>query len=176
MPEFPAFTTPPAKVHARSRELTGHHPHWTRHLYRGGIYSLEHFFVCSWCGCIRPDDAISLLRAGHSHLEESARPGRYELVTPNPIAGNLVHMGTLPGSIFSRDRQPINLDEKLRNPAKRGLMFTPTPQERLTGHFDRPALESAPTHIRWPLYRVHVSDRQWPEIWAAASREGAPHG
>lgn len=176
MPEFRAVSPSPARVHEQARALTGHHPCWVRRPYCGGLYSIEHFRACSYCGCINPGDMIELLEAGGSSFESATKNGKFILLTPNPIAGDLVHMGSVSGPVFNRDHGPINLRDKLRDPTRRGLVFSPTVAERLAGHFERPALEPAPAMIPWPFYAEHTTDRQWPEIWAAASSEGAPHG
>jgi hypothetical protein len=170
MAEFPPSTPSPARVHERARALVGHHPVWTSRPYAGGLYAIAHFRICSWCGCIHAGDLIDLLLAGRSSFESTAKPGKFLVRTPNPIAGDLVRMGSIPGRIFERGHEPVDLRQRLIAPAKRRLMFRPSTAERLSGHFDRPALEIAPTMIVWPFYAEHTNDRQWPEIWAAASR------
>lgn len=171
MPEFPAPSLSPARVHDRARQLCGHHPSWIRREYRGGIYFIEHFRICSYCRSIHPGDAIELMRDCGARLEESQRPGKHFLISENPIAGDLVRMGSIPGAIFEGAHPPINLRQRLKDPARPGLSFIPSMAERLAGHFERPALEQAPRWIEWPLYSEHISDRQWPEIWAAANGE-----
>jgi hypothetical protein len=168
MAECPAFTTPPARVHKRARALVGHHPAWVCRSYSGEIYAISHFRICSWCGCIHPGDLIDLLRRGQSSLASAAKPGKFWLTTPNPVAGDLVRMGSMPGRIFERNHEPADIRHRLSDQPKRGLMFRPTVGERLSGHFERPALEIAPATIAWPFYAEHTTDRQWPEIWDAA--------
>jgi hypothetical protein len=170
MAEFPAPTPSPARVHGHAHGLVGHHPCWLRRPYWGGIYSTEHFRTCSYCACIHPGDMIEMLERGGSRFESAVKPGKFLFTTPNPVAGDLVRMGSAQGSVFARGHEPTDVRHKLRDPPKRGLAFVPTAQERLSGHFDRPALEVAPTMIVWPFYAEHTNDRQWPEIWAAASK------
>jgi hypothetical protein len=174
MAEFPAFTPSPARVHDRARERTGHQPAWLRRAYEGGPYSVSHFRTCSWCRCIHPQDLIELLADGNSSIHPGNNPGKFLLVTPNPIAGDLIHRGSVSGRVFARDREPADLVSALflaRNPA---LNFEPTIGERLAGHFERPALEAAPELIVWPFYTEHTTDRQWAEI-AAAAHQGDDH-
>lgn len=168
MGEFRASTPMPGRVHSRA-PLVGHHPVWLHRPYRNEIYAIAHFRICSWCGSIHPADLIDLLLAGGSTFESAPKPGKFWLRTPNPVAGDLVRMGSLPGRVFDRRHEPRDLRHKLSEPKKRGLMFEPSVTERLTGHFDRPALEIAPSMIVWPFYAEHTTDRQWPEIWAAAA-------
>jgi hypothetical protein len=170
MAEFPAPTPSPARVHELARALVGLHPAWLYRRYDSGIYSISHFRICSWCGCIHPYDLIALLDEGRSTFESSTKPGKFLLRTPNPVAGDLVHMGSISGRVFERNHEPSQLRQRLTCPTKRGLVFKPTTAERLTGHFERHALEPAPAMIIWPFYAAHTNDRQWPEIWAAATR------
>jgi hypothetical protein len=172
MAEFPAPILSPARVHDRARQYTGHYPCWIRRPYQGGFFSIEHFRICSYCECIHPGDAIELLEAG-AWLEEGNRPRKYLLQTPNPIAGDLVRMGSIPGPIFSGSIEFFPPGRRLRAPARDGLLFEPSAAERMAGHFERPALEQAPALISWPLFSDHVSDRQWPEIWAAQGEHHA---
>jgi hypothetical protein len=174
MAEFPATTPSPARVHERARHLIGHHPSWIWRPYRGEIYSISHFRVCSYCACIHPGDLIALLQEGQSTFESTSKVGKYLIRTPNPVSGDLVRMGTMQGRIFERAHEPSDLRRKLSAPTKRGLVFEPTAAERLAGHFERPAFEVAPAMIVWPFYAEHTTDQQWPEIWAAAAR-GAHH-
>jgi hypothetical protein len=167
MGEFAAPTPAPRRVHDNAWRI-GHHPVWIRRPYNHEIYAISHFRICSWCGCIHPLDLIGLLAEG-STIESATKPGKYWLVTPNPVAGDLVRMGSVPGRVFDRRHEPRDLRHKLSAPKKRGLMFEPSASERLSGHFDRPALEVAPKVIRWPFYAVHTTEWQWSEIWAAAS-------
>lgn len=167
MAEFPVLTLAPARVHERARALTGHHPAWIRRPYHGGIYSLEHFRVCSWCGCINPSDMIELLRAGDSRLEATAKDGKFLLFTPNPIAGELVRMGSIPIAVFNWEHPPSNLIARLRAEASEREASA---AERLVGHIERPLYELAPLMIRQPFYDEHTTDRQWAEIWAAAQQ------
>lgn len=167
MAEFPAYSPSPARVHDRARALSGHHPCWLRRPYSGGPYSIFHFRVCSWCGCIHPADMIQLLRAG-GRIEESSKPGKLYLITPNPIAGDLIPMGSIPGRCFDGSCQYLPPWRRLDAPPRAGLKFEPDISERLAGHFERPALEAAPAEIHWPFYSEHTTDRQWPEIWEAA--------
>jgi hypothetical protein len=156
MAEFPAFTSSPARVHDRARALIGHHPCWLRRQYDGGLYSLEHFRVCSYCGCIHPRDMIDLLEAGGSSFESSPKLGKFFFITPNPIAGKIVRMGSVPGRIFERNREPANLRHRLTSAPRRELPFSPSVGERLMGHFERPALQQAPEAIRWVFYAEHM--------------------
>jgi hypothetical protein len=174
MPEFPASTLAPARVHARARELVGHQPCWIRPPYESGLFSISHFRICSYCRCIHPGDMIELLREGRSRLEHAAKAEKFFFVTPNPIAGELVPMGSMPGPIFEGSLDFFPPSRRFASPLKSNLAFTPTPAERLAGHFERPALEAAPDLIRWPFYVEHTSERQWPEIEAAAS-QGEEH-
>jgi hypothetical protein len=170
MAEFPAPSLAPARVHERARHLVGHHPCWLRRAYQGGLYSIEHFRICSYCGCINPTDLIELLLAGETRIEETGKPGKVLVITPNPIAGALVRMGSAPGPVFNRAYQPTSLRNRLKDPVRDGIPVQPTIGERLSGHFERPALEQAPALIRWPLYSEHISQRQWPEIEAAVTQ------
>lgn len=158
----------PMRVHSRAVELIGHRAHWHREFYRGGLYSTEHFRTCSYCGCIHPGDLIELLHAG-GRLQQAIKPGKFYLFTPNPVAGNFVHMGTVPGHVFDPARWPHNLNHRLYCDTSPALRFEPTIGERLSGHFERPALEPAPAEIKWPFYAEHTNERLWPEIWAAAN-------
>lgn len=171
MPEFPAPALAPARVHDRARQLCGHYPCWIRREYRGGLYSIAHFRICSYCGSAHPGDAINFLASGEGRIEESDRPGKHYLIIPNPIAGDFVPMGSIPGKVFDPAHPPADLRGRLRDPARADLRFIPSIAERLAGHFERRALEQAPASIRWPIYSEHISERQWPEIWAAAKGE-----
>jgi hypothetical protein len=173
MAEFPAVAPSPARVHPRAFEFTGHRPCWHRAPYRGGKWSTEHFRTCSYCGCIHPSDMIELLDNG-SRFSLTNKRGKFLLFTPNPIAGQLVRMGSVPGAVFAKEHWPQVLMHHLLCDADAALSFVPTIGERLSGHFERPALESAPAEIVWPFYSEHTTERQWPEIWAAA-KNGARH-
>lgn len=170
MGEFRAFTPSPARIHDRARALIGHHPAWLRRPFTGGLFSTEHFRICSYCRCIHPGDMIELLEQGGSTFASSDKPGRFLFTTPNPIAGDLVRMGSVQGPVFSRNDPPFTLRERLRWPVRAELEAAPEIAERLTGHFERPHHEPAPAMIRWFFYAEHTTDQQWPEIWAAASR------
>jgi hypothetical protein len=174
MPEFPAITPSPARVHERARALTGLSPCWIRQQYAGGLYAVSHFRICSYCRCIHPADLIELLEAGASRLEITAKAEKFLFVTPNPVAGDLVHMGSIPGRVFAKDREPADLVSALLLAADPQLTFAPTIGERLAGHFERPALEPAPAMIPWPFFIEHTTERQWPEIEAAAA-QGEQH-
>jgi hypothetical protein len=167
MAEFQAFSPSPARVHDRARALIGHHPCWLRRAYCGGPYSIFHFRTCSYCCCAHPADLIDLLCAG-GRLEESSKPGKFYLITPNPIAGDLVPIGSIPGRVFDGSCQYLPPGRRLAAPARAGLDFRPDNSERLAGHFERPTLEPAPAEIRWPFYSEHTTERQWADIWAAA--------
>ena len=169
MAEFPAFSPTPARVHEHARALIGHHPCWERRGYRGGIYSIDHFRVCSYCSCIHPGDLIDLLRAGGT-FSPSLKHGKFILTTDNPIAGDLVRMGTLPTPVFNWAMQPTTLRRRLNEvPSEPDA----TTADRLVGHIERPLFEIAPDRILWPFYAEHTTDHQWPEIWAA---QGDYHG
>lgn len=172
MAEFPAFTRSPGRVHELARMRTGHHPAWIRRPYKGGVYSIEHFRICSYCGCIHPGDMIELLLAGGSGFESSFKPGKFLFTTPNPVAGELVRMGTLPVPVFNWVHQPGTLLIRLKEEASER---DATVAERLIGHIEKPVFEPAPDLIRWPFYAEHTTDHQWPEIWAAASQGAAKH-
>lgn len=171
MPEFRAVSRSPARVHEQARALTGHHPCWLRRPYSGGIYCTEHFRVCSYCGSVHPSDMIELLEAGRSTFESTTKLGKYVFTTPNPVAGELVRMGSLPVAVFNWVIPPQSLRKRLNEEASERDATT---AERLIGHIERPILEEAPAMIRWPFYSEHTTDRQWPEIWAAAA-QGAGH-
>jgi hypothetical protein len=158
----------PARIHELAYQHCGHHPCWIRLGYAGGIYSIEHYRICSYCRCIHPADLVSLLEAGNSRLIR-ARPGKHILETPNPIAGELVRMGSLPGAVFPKDQEPADLISKLLLAAAPGI--SPTISERLAEHFDRPCLEPAPAMIEQPFYSEHTTESQWAAIEAAV--EGA---
>lgn len=147
--------------------MCGHYPAWIRLEHRGGIYSRSHYRVCSYCTCIHPADLIELLEAGESRLIR-ARPGKHLLLTPNPIAGDLVIMGSTPGAVFA-ERKGADLVSRLWREAREGVH--PTISERLQEHFDRPCHEPAPSFIQQPFYAEHTTDSQWAAIEAAA--EGA---
>lgn len=165
----PAASPTPARVHADASALIGHRACWLRPRYSGGIWRRDHFRICSFCGSIHPRDLLNLLAAGGSELEPGGKPGKWILISPNPIAGHLGRMGSMPGRIF--DQPPRNLRERLISKA-RPLEFSPSMQERLSGHFDRPSLEIAPEMIAQPFFENHASEPQWAEIRAAA-RNGA---
>lgn len=158
----------PARVHERSRQLCGHHPCWIRRAYAGGIYSIEHYRTCSYCRCIHPTDLVELLYLGGSRLILVA-PGKAILETPNPIAGDLVTMGSMPGAVFAKDHEPADLMSRIYLAAKPG--FEPTISERLAEHYERPCQEPAPALIAQPFYAEHTTPTQWAAIEAAA--EGA---
>jgi hypothetical protein len=168
MPEFPPFAPSPARVHENARAYTGHHPHWHRREYRGGLYRTDHFRTCSYCGSIHPSDLADLLEAGESWLEDGGKPEKRLLMTPNPIAGDLVCFGSCPGPVFSRGNWPLTLQEKLMAPAAQDLC--PSIGERLAGHFERQLYEPAPSLIPQPIFHDHTTDRQWGEILIAAAR------
>jgi hypothetical protein len=170
-----AMTPTPARVHQNARALCGHHPCWARPEYRGGIWRRDHYRLCSYCGCIHPGDLIGLLLAGGSWLESARKAGKFFLMTPNPIAGELCRMGSISGPVFDRKSWPRSLRDRLKAPAARRLDFQPSLGERLAGHFERPALELAPPMIRQPFYLEHTNKPQWAEIEAAAN-EGEKHG
>lgn len=164
----------PMRVHERAFGLTGHRAYWHRADYHGGLYDTHHFRTCSYCGCIHPGDMIELLRMG-GRLEQDAKPGKFNFFTPNPVAGNYVHMGSCPGRVFDKQRWPQDLKHHLYADAAPALRFAPTIGERLTGHFERPALEPAPAEIKWPFYAEHTNEKLWPEIWAAAQHGSKSH-
>lgn len=167
MPYALGFQSPaPARVHDRGFERTGHRPTWLRRPYVGGLYSTEHYRTCSWCGCIHPGDMIELLWMRRSKLERTAKEGKHLFLTPNPIAGELVRMGSMPGPVFAFE--PTCLSERLLAPARRDLEIAPDLVERLAGHFERPCLEPAPALIRQPFYSEHTTAPQWAMIEAAA--------
>lgn len=163
------YALTPARVHDRAYQLCGHQPAWIRQPYRGGIYHCEHFRVCSYCGCVHPLDLLELLHAGEARLEPTAKPDKYLLLTPNPVAGKVVRMGSMPGPVFTPDGQPADLVSRLLLAAKPGL--EPTITERLAEHYDRPCFEPAPAFIRQPFYSEHTTQLQWAEIEAAAQGE-----
>jgi hypothetical protein len=168
MPEFPPFAPSPARVHENARAHTGHHPHWEQREYRGGLFRTDHFRTCSYCGCIHPADLAELLEAGQSWLEECGKPEKRLLMTPNPVAGELVSMGSSPGPVFRRDVWPMTLKDKLLAPAAPDLC--PSMGERLAGHFERPLLEPAPRMIPQPIFQDHMTERFWGEILVASAR------
>lgn len=169
-----ASTPTPGRVHQNARALIGHHPCWAREEYRGGIWRRDHYRICSYCGCIHPLDLAELLLAGRSWLERAKKPEKFFLMTPNPCAGELCRMGSMPGAIFDRRAWPQTLRERLKAPAAQDLEFRPSLGERIAGHFERPSLEPAPPMIRQPFYLEHTNEPQWAEI-AAAAAEGAKH-
>lgn len=160
------LTPAPARVHPDAFRLIGHRPAWLKREYQGGLVSTEHYRTCSYCGCIHPWDMMDLLSAGKSTLMPTTKSGKLLLITPNPIAGKLVHHGSQPGHVFDRNSEPANLVSKLLLAAKPGL--NPTIAERLTEHFDRPLLASAPDFIGQPFFIEHTTEPQWAEIEAAA--------
>jgi hypothetical protein len=164
MPEFPMATPHPARVHERMRSLVGHHPHWRRASYAGGLYCTAHFRTCSICGSIHPSDMAALLRAGHSRLEpeSTAKPHKRILITPNPIAGRSVQIGSTPGPVFDRGRWPQTLRDRLKDPAAQPQH--PSIGERLACHFEHPSFEPAPPFIAQPFFLEHASAEQWEEI------------
>jgi hypothetical protein len=157
----------PQGVHTRACQLIGHRAYWHREPYRGGAYSTEHFRTCSYCGCINPGDLMQLLREG-GRLESTAKPGKFYLITRNPVAGELVRFGSVSGAVFAKGKWPQDLRHRLYGDVNAQLPFQPTISERLSGHFERPALDSAPALIHWPFYAEHTNHEQWPDIWAAA--------
>jgi hypothetical protein len=157
----------PNRIHERACQLTGHRAYWHRTAYRGGLYSTEHFRTCSFCGSIHPGDLLELLNNG-GRLVSSDRPDKFYVFTPNPVAGELVQMGSLPGPVFEKEHWPQRLAHRLYGQLREGLPFEPSINERLSGHFERAVLIPAPAEIKWPLYSAHVNDRQWPAIWAAS--------
>jgi hypothetical protein len=174
MPDVLVAQTPsPARVHQNARALIGHHPYWARRSYQGGLWCRDHYRICSLCGCIHPADMIELLLAGASRLEAASKPGKSFFFTPNPIAGELVRMGSMPGRVF--DDQPRSLRARLIAPPSAHLPFPPTMNERLACHFERPCLEPAPEMIAQPFFDEHTTGPQWAEIEAAAAK-GAEHG
>lgn len=166
MPEFPAQSPSPARVHPRARELSGHHPHWHRASYRGGLICSLHFRTCSFCGSIHPSDMMALLRSGRSFLEPTAKADKRILRTPNPIAGRRIRMGSLPEPVF--EFWPLSLRDRLREPAAADC--EPSPAERLAGHCERPLFRPAPDWIEQPFFLQHTTDEQWGEILAAIAQ------
>jgi hypothetical protein len=158
----------PARVHTRALMTSRLTAAWIRLTYRGGLYLRDHYRTCSWCGCIHPFDLIELLDAGKSRLRH-IRPGKIVLLTPNPIAGELVAMGSVPGPVFPKDRQPADLSSKFLLASIPGV--NPTRTELLNEHYDRPCHVPAPDLIEQPLYAEHTTDSQWAAIEAVA--EGA---
>lgn len=156
----------PSAVHGRARELTGHAPHWLRKAYRGGRERIDHYRTCSYCRCIHPRDMISLLRAGAAKLitPPGASGHKRILVLPNPVAGRLVWMGGDIGPVFKRG-EFHSLPDRLAAPAD--PEWDPSPQERLSGHFERPAKHRAPPFINQPFFLEHTTEAQWAEIEAA---------
>jgi hypothetical protein len=169
--EFRTPSPSPAKVHEHARRLIKHHPCWLKRPYKSGLFYIEHFRTCSYCLCIHPLDMIELLEAGGSRLEASGKVGKLYFVTPNPIAGELVRMGSVAGPIFSGTTTYFPSHRRVTAPT-RDLDFEPTPSERLSGHFERSLFEPAPEYVRWPFYSEHTCERQWPEIAEAAATGG----
>jgi hypothetical protein len=169
MAVLPVSPSPsPARVHGRGAALCRFNPAWIRLTYRGGPWSKDHYRVCSWCGCIHPADLIALLNAGDSLLRR-ARPRKHLLLTPNPIAGQLFQMGSIPGPVFPKHRRPADIPSKFLLAARPGV--NPTAAERLAEHYDRPCFEPAPDLIIQPFYAEHTTEAQWLLIETAA--EGA---
>lgn len=168
MPEFPAASPSPHKVHGHAAGLIGIAPTWVWTHYRGGIYRMDHYRRCSWCGCIHPSDMMALLRAGRSSLERTGRFEKRIFRTPNPIAGRSCVIGSIPGAVFERDREPADLVSKLLLDTRPGI--SPTISERLAEHYDRPAVAIAPEMIEQPFYLDHTSDAQWDDIMAAQAQ------
>lgn len=169
MPEFPPYATPsPARVHPNARALIGHHPHWQKRDYSGGLYSKAHFLTCSYCGSIHPRDLFNLLRVGGSRLEECSKAEKRILITPNPIAGESVRMGSTPAPAFDRDHWPRSLRDRLRDPAAHHCH--PTIGERLACHIERPDFEPAPPFIAQSFFLEHASADQWAAIEALAAQ------
>jgi hypothetical protein len=168
MPEFPVVVAAPnpARVHGNARLLTGHHPHWERRQYLGGIFRTDHFRTCSFCGSIHPADLVELLVAGGSWLEAAGKPNKRLLLTPNPIAGQLVCIGSISGPVFSRGEEPLTLGDKLKAPAAQDLC--PTIAERLAGHYERPLYEAAPSIIPQPIFHDHSPGALWEQIQTAS--------
>lgn len=173
MAVFAALTLSPSHVHDGVCQLIGHRAYWHRQPYHGGLYSTEHFRTCSFCGCIHPGDLAELLNSVGGRIEESDKPGKLFLFTPNPVAGALVRMGSIPGAVFQRHHEPQNLKHRLYGDADPTLPFEPSISERLTGHFDRPALEPAPAEIKCPFYSEHACEEQWAALVEAAATHGA---
>lgn len=167
MPEFPSSPSP-ARVHGNARAYTGHHPHWTRREYQGGLWRTDHFRTCSYCGSIHPEDLLDLLEAGGSWLEEvRGKPEKRILLTPNPVAGELVCIGSWPAPAFARDAKPRTLRERMLAPAAKGL--NPSIGERLAGHLERSVFEPAPSHVPQPIFHEHLHERLWQWVQAASS-------
>lgn len=169
MAEFPAFS--PLHVHEHAMGIgTRVKPCWQRAHYKGGRWWTEHFRTCSYCGSIHPADLIEILETeDEAQLVSTSKEGKFLLITPNPIAGQLVEMGSFPGRVFAASNWPQDLKQRLYFDSRGDLPFEPTIGERLQGHFERALYEPAPAMIQWPFYLDHTSERHWPEIWAAAN-------
>lgn len=170
MPHVLAAATPsPAHVHQNAHRFTGHHPCWIRRAYSGGLYRTDHYRTCSYCGCIHPGDMTDLLLDGGT-LEATTNPNKHILVTPNPIAGELVRMGSAPGPIFSRTEWPQTFRDRLTFPAAPDLEFTPSLADRIVCHFERACLEPAPAVIAQSFYAEHTTQQQWVEIMTVTAQ------
>jgi hypothetical protein len=170
--EFRIPTPAPAKVHDRARALLGHYPCWIHRKVPVGGCSVAHFRTCSYCLCIHPGDMIDLLLAGSSALEETGKPGKLCFVTPNPIRGELVRIGSHSGPIFAGEVVYFPPARRLAADPRRDLSFEPTTAERLAGHYEQPVYEVAPDLIRWAFYAEHTNERQMAEIAVAAAKPG----
>jgi hypothetical protein len=74
--------------------------------------------------------------------ESAAKPHKRILITPNPIAGRSVQIGSTPGPVFDRGRWPQTLRDRLKDPAAQPQH--PSIGERLACHFEHPSFEPAP--------------------------------
>jgi hypothetical protein len=115
---------------------------------------------------------LDLLQAGASSLEPTAKAGKYLFLTPNPIGGTLVRMGSQPVPVFNWKEPPRNLRIRLKHEASER---DATAAQRLIGHIERPLLEPAPEMIRQAFFDEHSTRTQWAQIEAAAAT-GDQHG
>jgi hypothetical protein len=104
MAEFAATALSPVCVHEPRVQLIGHRAYWHREPYRGGLFRLSTFACAATAAAsIRRHDRTAVKRR---RLECTSKPGKFLLFTPNPIAGELVHMGSVPGPVFDKPARP----------------------------------------------------------------------
>lgn len=153
----------PIDVHAGSLRYLGLEVEWRRHRYDGGPYSQMHYRVCSYCGSIHPGDMADLLREGRSRLEGTTKAYKRYFMTPNPIAGKTVRVGSRSGPVFTRDA-PRGLVARLLSDCVVELKPPVTLLERFRMRYDRPTMGTAPAEIQQKFYMEHATPELWEEI------------
>ncbi len=160
----------PSVVHRHSPMLRGiPAPHWQRRGWDGGPYSQEHYRVCSYCGSMHPEDLRNLIAGGSTTIQGTTKAYKRYIMTPNPIAGREVRIGSRSGPIVHVGGEPQGAVARLLAPIDRERSGVPEGHrigllQRLRGTWEHDMLGTAPRMIQQKFYMEHVTREEWDEI------------